>query len=194
VPFGLRPSRETIVVRTAAAPGDRAPLRHPVPVFAIPRDRPRDDTILGQVDAATWNDDGLTCPAPPVGTAFFTEQTRPDDMLVAEVDGVVVGDSKLGQPIALPSHDHLLELSGLAVDPHRPRNGAGRALVEAVVQEARDRGARKLRRRVLGANTSARQLYEACGVVVEGILRAEFLLDGRYVDDVLMARHLVPEQ
>ena len=36
-------------------------------------------------------------------------------------------------------------------------------------------------------------LYEVCGFVVEGILRAEFFLD-RYVDDVLMARLLTPEQ
>ncbi len=37
------------------------------------------------------------------------------------------------------------------------------------------------------------RLYEACGLVVEGILRAEFLLDGFYVDDILMARYLVPQ-
>jgi RimJ/RimL family protein N-acetyltransferase len=45
---------------------------------------------------------------------------------------------------------------------------------------------------VLSANTNAQQLYEACGFVVEGVLRAEFLPDGSYVDDVL-ARHLEPE-
>jgi RimJ/RimL family protein N-acetyltransferase len=37
-------------------------------------------------------------------------------------------------------------------------------------------------------------LYEVCGFVDEGILQAEFLLNGRYVDDVLMARQLAPEQ
>jgi ribosomal protein S18 acetylase RimI-like enzyme len=86
----------------------------------------------------------------------------------------------------------VLQLSGLAVHPRRQRSGAGRALVEAAVEQARDRGARKLSLRVLGVNTGARNLYQACGFVVEGILRAEFLLDGRYVDDVLMARYLVP--
>ena len=113
-------------------------------------------------------------------------------MLVAEVEGVVVGYAKLSQSIALPSHDHVLTLNGLAVDPQRLRHGAGRLLVEAAIQEAQGRGADKLSLRVLGSNTSARLLYEACGFVVEGILRAEFLLDGRYVDDVLMARQLTP--
>ena len=172
----------------------QVPLRHPVPVLAIRKARPQDDTLLGQVDAATWADDLSPAPAPPVGTAFFSERTRPEDVFVAEVDGVVVGYAKLSQSIALPSHDHVLTLNGLAVDPQRQRNGAGRRLVDAVVQEARGRGAHKLSLRVLGTNTSARLLYEACGFVVEGILRAEFLLNGRYVDDVLMARQLGPEQ
>ena len=67
------------------------PLRHPVPVLAIRKARPQDDTILRQVDAATWTADVSPGPAPPVGTAFFSDQTRPDDVLVAEVEGVVVG-------------------------------------------------------------------------------------------------------
>jgi len=43
---------------------------------------------------------------------------------------------------------------------------------------------------VLGPNSGARALYEACGFEVEGVLREEFFLDGRYVDDVQMARRL----
>jgi RimJ/RimL family protein N-acetyltransferase len=43
---------------------------------------------------------------------------------------------------------------------------------------------------VLGTNPAARALYEAYGFVVEGVQREEFLLDGRYVDDVLMALQL----
>ncbi len=58
------------------------------------------------------------------------------------------------------------------------------------VRQARGRGARKLSLRVLGFNVRARQLYESCGFRVEGVLRAEFYLDGRYVDDVLMAHRL----
>ena len=36
-------------------------------------------------------------------------------------------------------------------------------------------------------NERARRLYESAGFVVEGVLREEFFLEGRYVDDVLMA-------
>jgi len=150
-----------------------------------------DDTTLGRLDSVTWTDDVSPAPAPPVDTPFFKERTRPDDVLIAEVDGVVAGYAKLGRSITLPSHQHVLELNGLSVDPNRRRLGVGRQLIEAAVEEARSRGARKLSLRVLGTNTNARKLYESCGFVVEGILRDEFLLQGRYVADVFMARHLV---
>ncbi|WP_159059877.1 GNAT family N-acetyltransferase, partial [Streptomyces scabiei] len=65
-----------------------------------------------------------------------------------------------------------------------------RALLRAVQDEARRRGARRLTLRVLGHNTAARKLYESEGFVVEGVLPEEFLLDGQYVDDVLMGRRL----
>lgn len=174
--------------------GDQARLRHPVPVTTIRRAQLGDDAVLGRLDAATWTDDVSPAPAPPVGSPFFTERTRPDDVLVAEADGVVAGYAKLGRSIMLPSHQHVMELNGLTVDPDRRRGGVGRRLVEAAVEEAGNRGARKLSLRVLGGNTGARRLYEACGFVVEGILRAEFLLEGRYVDDVFMARHLADEE
>ena len=153
-----------------------------------------DEEVLGQLDAATWTDDVSPAPLPPVGAAFFNERTRPEDVLVAVIDGLVVGYTTLGRPSPLPSRQHVLDVNGLTVDPDRRRLGAGRALVEAAVDEARRRGGRKLSLRVLGGNATARRLYEACGFIVEGLLRDEFLLGGRYVDDVFMARYLVNEE
>ncbi len=69
--------------------------------------------------------------------------------------------------------------------------GSAGWLVKAAAQDCRRRGARKLTLRVLGPNVVARRLYERCGFVVAGVLKEEFLLDDRYVDDVLMARRLV---
>lgn len=88
------------------------------------------------------------------------------------------------------SHAHVLEINGLAVDPDHQGAGIGQRLVEAAVQECSRRGARKVTLRVLGPNTAARRLYEKCRFVTEGLLREEFLLMDRYVDDVLMARHI----
>ena len=103
---------------------------------------------------------------------------------------MIAGYISLGHPTRLHASDHVLQVTGLAVDPGVQGRGAGRALLEAGAAEARRRGARRLTLRVLGPNLAARRLYEACGFVVEGVLRGEFHLDGQDVDDVLMARAL----
>ena len=84
----------------------------------------------------------------------------------------------------------MLEIQGLAVHPSFQRRGLARALISAAVEEARRRGVRQLRLRVLGPNAAARALYASCGFDVVGVLPGEFLLDGRYVDDVIMSRAL----
>jgi ribosomal protein S18 acetylase RimI-like enzyme len=152
--------------------------------------RPEDERALRDIDEATWTADVSPAPRPPAGTALFGERIRPADVLVAEIDGVVAGYAVVSRSTMLASNAHVLEIRGLAVGPGHQGRGAGRRLVEASVESARARGARKLSLRVLGFNTRARQLYESCGFHVEGILRAEFCLAGRYVDDVLMARDL----
>jgi ribosomal protein S18 acetylase RimI-like enzyme len=151
-----------------------------------------DGPSLARVDLATWT--WQSSPSEPPddaeGYVFFNERTTPDQVLVADVDGVVVGFVTLRPATSLPSNAHVLQIQGLAVDPGYQGRGVGQALLEAAVEEARRRGARKLTLRVLGSNTTARRLYERCGFAVEGVLAEEFLLDGRYVDDVLMARRL----
>lgn len=49
---------------------------------------------------------------------------------------------------------------------------------------------RRLVLRVLSGNDGARRLYERHGFAVEGGVRGAFLLDGAYVDDLLMALDL----
>jgi ribosomal protein S18 acetylase RimI-like enzyme len=117
----------------------------------------------------------------------FVANTRPDNLLVASADDQVVGVVKLARPTPLTTNAHVLAIEGLAVDPERRGEGIGRSLVSAAVREVKDRGARRLTLRVLGSNWRARALYSSLGFVVEGVLREEFRLDGRYVDDALMA-------
>jgi ribosomal protein S18 acetylase RimI-like enzyme len=152
--------------------------------------RQDDDVQLMRIDDATWSSAVSPAPLPPPGRRFFDEDRSPRDVLVAEVGGAVAGYVSLGGGFDIPAHAHVRELTGLAVAPEHGGRGVGRALVEAAVAEAGRRGARKVTLRVLGHNTLARRLYAACGFTVEGVLRGEFRLDGRDVDDVLMARHL----
>lgn len=149
-----------------------------------------DDAELLRIDLATRTPDVTPAPEPPDGQPFFTERVQPKDVLVAMHDGAIAAWAGLGQVIPLPSHQHVLEIRGFAVDPAVHRQGVGRALIEGTLAEAWRRGARKVSLRVLSSNAGGRKFYESCGFVVEGVLRDEFLLDGRYVDDVLMARFL----
>ena len=153
--------------------------------------RMEDDAALVAIDDATWTTQVTPAPRPEERKRSYFEGARePDDLIVAVLDGRVAGYVSLHQPYPIPSHEHVLEINGLAVDPASQGRGIGRRLVEAAQREAASRGARKLTLRVLGPNASARKLYEACGFIVEGVLEGEFLLDGELIDDVLMACRL----
>lgn len=80
----------------------------------------------------------------------------------------------------------MLEVKGLDVDPARQGEGIGSLLLDAAIVRARERGMRRLVLRVLSTNAPARRLYESRGFEVEGARREAFLLDGAYVDDLMM--------
>ncbi len=149
-----------------------------------------DEDALAAIDRATWST--LSSPAPPPGEGwtFFDERTRPEEIVVALLEGRVAGYAKLQHPTPLPASEHVLSINGIAVDPECQRRGVGRALIDAAIAEAHRRGCRRVTLRVLGPNEGARRLYHSCGFVVEGVLRGEFFLDGAYVDDVCMALEL----
>jgi len=149
-----------------------------------------DERALRRIDHETWSWLSSPAPPPPGNRTFFYDRTPPQDVLVAVVDGEVAGYAKLVKPMPYPSGEHVIRINGLAVAPEYQRRGAGRALLAAAVDEARRRGARKLTLGVFGSNDGARRLYESFGFVVEGVQREHFFLDGRYVDDILMAYDL----
>lgn len=150
-----------------------------------------DEDALGRLDRATWSTLHAVQPRPaPPYAPFFTERFGPRDHFVAELGDRLAGYLRLGFPTALACNAHVRQILGLAVAEEARGAGVGRALLRAARDEARRQGARRLTLRVLGHNTPARALYESEGFVVEGVLPEEFLLDGAYVDDVLMGRRL----
>ncbi|MGW0712950.1 N-acetyltransferase family protein [Streptomyces sp. NPDC002643] len=150
-----------------------------------------DDDALGRLDRVTWSTlhSVQERPRQPY-EPFFDERFGPLDHLVAELDGVLVGYVRLALPSGLVCQAHVRQIQGFAVAEEARGTGVGRALLRAARDEARRRGARRLTLRVLGHNTPARKLYESEGFVVEGVLPEEFLIDGEYVDDVLMGCRL----
>jgi ribosomal protein S18 acetylase RimI-like enzyme len=151
-----------------------------------------DEPALTTIDLDSRSNAVTPAPDPDPGFALFDGRAEPESTLVAILDGEPAGLIALARPTTLESHRHVLEVIDLAVAPAHQRQGIGRTLLEAAAELARSRGARRLTLRVLSSNPGARALYEDCGFVVEGVLRGEFLLDGAYVDDVLMALALDP--
>jgi ribosomal protein S18 acetylase RimI-like enzyme len=157
---------------------------------SVRRARPDDERALLAIDQATWSRYTSPAPAPPEGP-FFNERTPLTNVLVAEADGRVVGYGKIEHPTPLPASAHVWHVTGLAVHPSFEGRGAGRALMEALMDLARERGGRRMSLRVFAPNERAQRLYARLGFEVEGVLRGEFMVgNGEYVDDLYMARDL----
>ena len=144
-----------------------------------------DRARIREIDVLTWSSLSSPVPLPPPERQYDL-----DGLIVSELEDGIAGYVQIGPALPIDSNRHVLEIKGIAVHPDRQRRGVARALIHAAIETAKEAGARRLTLRVLAHNTGARDLYAACGFEVEGILREFFYLDGRYVDDVLMARPL----
>jgi ribosomal protein S18 acetylase RimI-like enzyme len=162
----------------------------PVAGVTVRGARSDDEDALLAVDRAAWSPYSSPAPGLPEGP-FFNERTQPEDVLVAEFEGRIVGYGKINHPTELPASEHVWYVSGLAVDPQFEGRGVGRALMEELIELARERGGRRMTLRVFAPNERARRLYERLGFETEGILRGEFMVgDQEYVDDLFMALDL----
>ncbi|MFF4183980.1 GNAT family N-acetyltransferase [Streptomyces sp. NPDC001691] len=162
------------------------------PPVLIRAARRSDGEPLGALTRAAWSPLHSVQPRPtPPYAPFFDERHEPAHYLVAEAEGQVVGFVRLVPATPLACNRHVRQIQGLEVSEAARGRGVARALLRGAYEAARRQGATRITLRVLGHNTPARALYEAEGFAVEGVLPGEFLLDGAYVDDVLMGRSLL---
>ncbi len=87
---------------------------------------------------------------------------------------------------------HKGEIWGMYVQPDARRTGIGRRLIEAIVELARHR-VELIQLTVVRDNEQARRLYASLGFLEYGIERNALKQDGRYYDEVLMAKDLLRE-
>jgi len=120
--------------------------------------------------------------------ADCADPSRPDLLLVAELDGEVVGNAGL-HPVGPQARRRHVMMLGIAVAPAAQRRGVGSALLGALCDYAdRWAGVLRLELEVYTDNAPAIALYRKFGFVVEGTHRAYALRDGVYVDSHAMAR------
>jgi ribosomal protein S18 acetylase RimI-like enzyme len=83
-------------------------------------------------------------------------------------------------------------LVGRYVRPSARNAGVGRRLVETIIEFARQR-VELIRLSVVRDNEQARRLYERLGFLEYGLELRALKQDGRYYDEVLMAKDLKPD-
>src|SRR5689334_25233134 len=110
-------------------------------------------------------------------------------VVVAVTGGVVVGWGSLNSFNARPAYDHVVDLSVYVERAWRGR-GVGRALLQHLLPLAQTLGYHKLVLAAFPDNVAGMALYARLGFTRVGVYREQGVLDGRWVDVVVMERLL----
>ncbi len=135
-------------------------------------------------------------------TTLETESRTPDErrswlaardarhpVVVVESDGMVVGWASLNVFNPRDAYRHVADISVYVTRASRGK-GAGTALLERLVELGREIGFHKLVLAGFPWNAASVALYRRLGFREVGVYREQGLLDGRWVDVVLMERLL----
>ena len=120
----------------------------------------------------------------PWSAEFFLEELKVPyaRSLLAEVGGQLVGYIVYWQ---LPRE---IDIHNLAVHPAYRRQGIGRSLLRATIDEATGRGLRRVTLEVRKSNEAARRLYQSMRFMARGIRRRYYSDDGE--DALIMVLEL----
>lgn len=110
-------------------------------------------------------------------------------VLVAEADDALVGWASLNVFNPRRAYDHVADFS-IYVDRGWRGRGVGRRLLDALVDRARALGYHKLVLSAFPWNAAGMAAYQRAGFREVGVYREQGLLDGRWVDTVVMEKIL----
>jgi len=110
-------------------------------------------------------------------------------VVVAETGGEVVGWASLNRFNSRPAYDHVADISVYIERGWRGR-GVGRRLIEALVALGRALDYHKLVLAAFPFNAAGMALYQRAGFRAVGVYREQGLLDGAWVDVIVMERLL----
>lgn len=101
------------------------------------------------------------------------------------IAGLVIGEGR--------KEAHKGLLVGMYVRPGSRKSGVGHLLVETIIEFARER-VELIQLAVVSDNQRARRLYAGLGFLEYGIEKKALKQDGRYFDEVLMAKDLAADR
>lgn len=120
---------------------------------------------------------------------WLTARGERHPVFVAERDGRIVGWASLNRFNPRPAYDHVADLSIYVERADRGR-GVGRVLLPYLIEEARRIGFHKMVLAAFPTNGPGMKLYESMGFTRVGIYKEQGMLDGRWVDVIVMERLL----
>jgi L-amino acid N-acyltransferase YncA len=110
-------------------------------------------------------------------------------LVAVDSTGAVLGWASLNRFNPRPAYDHVVDFSVYVAREHRGR-GVGDALLGALVERAKSLGYHKMVLAAFPTNAPGMRLYERHGFTQVGIYHEQGMLDGKWVDVVVMERLL----
>jgi len=110
-------------------------------------------------------------------------------VIVAESGGVLVGWGSLNVFNARPAYRHVADFSVYVERAWRGK-GVGHRLLERLIEIAREIGYHKMALSTFPTNTGGVKLYERLGFSRVGVYREQGMLDGTWVDTLIMEKLL----
>jgi len=108
--------------------------------------------------------------------------------VIAEVDGKVVGNSELGRKTS--GRDRHVGAIGIAIRDGFREIGIGTEMIRILIDQAKSMGLKVLTLSVFANNERAHHTYHKFGFVDTGRIPKKFFKEGKYKDEILMAKVL----
>ncbi|EPW31678.1 GNAT family acetyltransferase, partial [Streptococcus agalactiae CCUG 44050] len=155
--------------------------------------RPMQDCDRGAV--LTLQNTGWTALTSPVYDRKWTESDLEKNLangmsfFVAEVDDKIAGILDFGPYYPFPAGKHVATFGILIAEPYQGQ-GLGKALLKALLTEAKAQGYIKIAMHVMGNNSRAISLYQKYGFTEEARITKAFFIENHYVDALIFAKDL----
>jgi len=108
--------------------------------------------------------------------------------LVAEVNGKVVGSAEFGRKTS--GYERHVGTLGIVISNDYRDMGVGTEMMKALIEQARAMGLKLLTLCAYATNERAKHVYQKLGFVETGRIPKKYFKEGKYVDEITMARAL----
>ncbi|WP_025194674.1 GNAT family N-acetyltransferase [Streptococcus agalactiae] len=143
----------------------------------------------------TLQNTGWTALTSPVYDRKWTESDLEKNLangmsfFVAEVDDKIAVVLDFGPYYPFPAGKHVATFGILIAEPYQGQ-GLGKALLKALLTEAKAQGYIKIAMHVMGNNSRAISLYQKYGFTEEARITKAFFIENHYVDALIFAKDL----